>query len=628
MRRIISWIKWIHAMGARYICFRVLYELKRKTGILKGQFPTDPPSQTFITLADWRIVAQPFFFNSRKEISIHYSTNRDKLAEEASRIKNGEIQYFNGEWKQLELHDWLTNSLTGHKYSNETHWTEIPDFDAVIGDIKYVWEKSRFNFLQTIMRSDAANEEDTSTWVFGQIESWIDCNPINQGPNYRCSQETSLRIFNWIMALYFYKDSVNLTEERFQRIIFSVYWQVKHVWSNIHFSRIAVRNNHAITETLALYTAGLLFPFFKESNQWKVKGKKWLEQELLYQIYEDGSYLQFSFNYHRVVIQLLTWVFSIAKLHKDRFSDQVYERAFKSINLLASCQDVVSGELPNYGANDGSLFFKWNEEAFRNYKPSLDALHYALTSENLYETSFEDRVWFGLSKSKQKLFSKITIEDGAFSFPKGGIYALRLRNWLFFVNCVNYKDRPSQADNLHLDVWCNGQNLLRDAGSFQYNTNPVLAKYFFGTESHNTVMLGDADQMVKGTRFIWLNWTQASNPHWSERNGKFCFSGSIRMFLADANVIHKREIEIDVESMQLQIADSISHSQTKLMRQLWHVHPDNRTLKFLSYSKNGETLVPVSRPAYYSPTYGIKEQVSQIEFSTFEKSILTKISLQ
>ena len=50
---------------------------------------------------------------------------------------------------------------------------------------------------------------------------------------------------------------------------------------------------------------------------------------------------------------------------------------------------------------------------------------------------------------------------------------------------------------------------LSDGGSYKYNTEYELMKYFYGPASHNTIMLEDYDQMLKGPRFIWLNWTQA-----------------------------------------------------------------------------------------------------------------------
>ena len=124
-----------------------------------------------------------------------------------------------------------------------------------------------------------------------------------------------------------------LTEDIFDKIQFAIYWQMDHVYKNINFSRIAVRNNHAITETLALYLVGLLYPQFPGAEKWKQKGKDWFEEEIAYQVYEDGTFLQFSMNYHRVVIQLLTWAIVLAEKNNESFSPVVYERAKKSLNF-------------------------------------------------------------------------------------------------------------------------------------------------------------------------------------------------------------------------------------------------------------------------------------------------------
>ena len=37
-----------------------------------------------------------------------------------------------------------------------------------------------------------------------EIEDWILKNPINKGPNYKCSQEITIRIFNWLFVLNYY----------------------------------------------------------------------------------------------------------------------------------------------------------------------------------------------------------------------------------------------------------------------------------------------------------------------------------------------------------------------------------------------------------------------------------------
>ncbi|MBX2944081.1 MAG: alginate lyase family protein, partial [Cyclobacteriaceae bacterium] len=617
-----DWLQFFRRMGPRYFLFRLWFEIKRRTGMLRSQFPTDPLYKEWITLADWRTHALPFFFGSRKDI-VPGGENPVELRKQALRIFNGEINFFHAEWKKLELNDWLTNPDTGYKYDNQKHWTEIPDFDPAYGDIKYTWEKSRFGFVQTILRYDAHFNKDSSAWVFDQIESWIDHNPINRGPNYRCSQETSLRLFNWIVALYFYKNSDALTEERFKKIIFHLYWQIKHVRANIQFSRIAVRNNHAITETLLLYTAGLLFPFFEEAEEWKSSGKKWFEEEIAYQIFEDGGYVQFSFNYQRVVIQLLTWAIALSEKHKERWSAVVYERAHASLNLLVNCQDPISGMLPNYGSNDGSLFFNWNDASFRDFRPALDTLHLLLSGKPLYNHGYEDSVWYGINGEHMNL-KPLTLNNGTQSFPKAGIFTYRKNNLLIFINCVTYKVRPLQADNLHLDLWYKGDNLLVDGGSYRYNTDPDTTRYFMGTESHNTIMLGPHDQMRKGPRFIWLNWTKAIQARWKEEEHKVVFEGAIRAFDSLGKIVHHRKVEIKEQVNKLIVTDRMEGKYEESMRQLWHVLPrHNDRIKIETQTEGASKLL---REKKYAATYGVVEPCLQIEVSKKSNLITTEIS--
>lgn len=611
-------------MGMRYVSFRLLYEAKRKTRLLKRAFPIDPEAQKWVTLKEWRKSAVPFFFSSREALQ-PFEDSYGMLVDDVERILKGEVKFFHGEWKPIAGNAWLTNPVTGYTYDSSKHWTEIPDFHPAYGDIKYVWEKSRFTFLQTILRYDLHYAADSSEWVFQQIEHWIDHNPINCGPNYRCSQEISLRVFNWIYALYFYRYSINLNEKLFNKILFHIYWQIRHVRSNIHFSRIAVRNNHAITETLALYSFGLLFPFFKESAEWRSSGKKWFEEEIAYQIYEDGSFLQFSNNYHRVVIQLLTWAISLAEIHGDKFSDVVYRRSRASLNFLLHCQDKSSGQLPNYGANDGALFFKWNDQMFRDYRPALDTLHYLLTGEDTYSAHYEDRQWFGVTHgvSSEK---KVVVNDGAFAFDHGGVYVYRRDSMMLVLNCVSYKDRPQQADGLHLDLWYDGQNILWDAGSYRYNTDAELVKYFFGTESHNTVMLGQHDQMLKAGRFIWLGWSDRVFAGWKAHGKSVEFSGAVKAFTYLGDITHQRTVTIGDDIIT--VSDMISGKNGSSLRQLWHLNPSAESRVKIQTRFTGLPCDVIRSERYYSPTYGVLEKSNQLEFVTTENTITTEIILQ
>jgi hypothetical protein len=612
-------------MGPKYVVFRIWYNFQKRVGYLKKRFPVNQTLIEIISLDEWRKSADTFFVKDRERQNFPKKKD-EKLKYDALQILSGNLEFFNSTTFKLGLdYDWLTNPDTGFKYKNTKHWTEFSDYSKEAGDIKYVWEKSRFSYLNTIIRYDYHFEIDQSSFVFSEIENWINNNPVNMGPNYICSQEITIRCFNWIIALYYYKNSKNLTQSRFTKILNSLYLQANHVYENINFSKISVRNNHAITECLGIYTFGILFPYFPNAKKWKTKGKKWFESEIAYQIYDDGTFLQFSMNYHRVVIQLLTWAIQINKINDQPFKSIVYDKASKSLSFLMSCMNPSSGFLPNYGANDGALFFKFNTQQFRDFRPQLESLSLSLDLYWPYSSS-EDKFWFGLN-SLPKTINHSGVSTLK-SFKNGGYYLINDIDQTFtFIRCGNHKDRPSQADNLHLDIWIDGENVLRDAGSFKYNTNENDLKYFFGTQSHNCSTLGESDQMLKGGRFIWYNWTQSLGAELIANENEYVFTGKISAFKhIDNKATHKRTVIKKRGIRQWEILDELSHSTNKEMFQYWH--PTNEFLKkfkIIATTIDGMEICPIIEQGYYSSLYGKKEEAVQIKFKTEYSKILTII---
>ena len=212
-------IDFIKNMGWRYILFRVKYIIDIKTGKFKSKFPTQPEFKTFITLSNWRNNTPTFFFQG-KHIKGLQPNPTPILKENFDKIKSGEIQFFSHSWFNLGVDfDWITNPETNYKYDISKHWSEIESLSKESGDIKYVWEKARFSYVYHVIRYDFHYQDDQAEFVLSEIEDFITKNPLNQGPNYVCSQEISLRVLNWTFALYYYKDSEALTEERFKTIL-------------------------------------------------------------------------------------------------------------------------------------------------------------------------------------------------------------------------------------------------------------------------------------------------------------------------------------------------------------------------------------------------------------------------
>lgn len=613
-------------MGPKYLAFRIFFDFKKRTGLLKKQFPTNPNFIEYISLDQWKSETN-FLINSRIYFeNKEYPFNVDDQKNDNQ--KNGEFEFFSSlKFNLGKEFDWITNPETGYKYDINKHWTEINDFDTKVGDIKFVWEKSRFSFIYLTIRSDLKNNTDSSEYIISEIIDWIDKNPINQGPNYKCSQEISLRIINWTYALQFYRDSIALNKDRFDKIIHVIYWQIKHVYNNINFSRIAVRNNHAITETLLLYFSGLVYPFFPESHVWKTKGKKWFEQEIKYQIYSDGTYLQFSMNYHRVVVQLLNLSLLLSSKYDEDFDELIYERAYRSLNFLFQMQDLESGFLPNYGANDGALFFPLTNCEYRDYRPSLNTLNKLLTGKKLYDFGPWEEECFILTNNDivVKQYPTIQKKYGWNSFEVGGYYILNENASMTFIRCGNHKDRPSQADNLHIDIWYKSENVLQDGGSYKYNTDKEYLNYFFGTESHNTVMIENNSQMLKGSRFIWYYWTNSLGVNIEESKDEFIFHGNISAFrFINKNIVHSRKVIKKKGIQEWVIEDAISNKpNNQNIRQLWH--PNSKANSLFNISSTSGVIS--ERIGYVSISYGKKEVEKFYSIETTENKIITTLNI-
>jgi len=624
-------------MGLRYVAFRIWYLLQMKTGLLKIRFPKYVNQSKFGSLAEWRNSSAIFFQKDDQHLrELFHSHNFETLRGRVLNIHATKFQFFSS--ATFTMNDWHTNPETGYKYNKNQHWSKITDFSTEAGDIKYVWEKSRFSFLYDLIRYDFHFQQDQSRLVFVQIQSWINSNPVNSGPNWKCSQEITLRVLNWTFALQYYKNSPNLTEATFDQITNSIHQQMQHVESNINFSRIAVRNNHAMTETLGLYLTGLLYPFFPSSARWKEKGRKWFEEEIAYQIYADGTFLQFSMNYHRVVVQLLTWAIFLAESNGERWSNTVYDRARKSVYFLRSCQDNKTGWLPNYGNNDGALFFPLTESHFRDFRPQLAALANLLEMDLDYESGLweEEMLWFQAEDKVQRT------EHGkesdlqcprTFTFSQGGYHILRDTDTISFLRCGGYKDRPFQSDNLHLDIWVDGENILHDSGSYKYNTEERWTRYFMGTAGHNTVMLGDHDQMQKRKGFIWNNWVEKANGKWgTEEGGKFAvFDGEFEGFRSlGKGIKHRRKVKKMIGQLSWVIEDWIENAPEEIiMNQLWHLSDIFfERYKIEAFDDAGDKITASESLGWYSDFYGQKQESRQITFSSNKRYIKTIVEIR
>jgi hypothetical protein len=263
---------------------------------------------------------------------------------------------------------------------------------------------------------------------------------------------------------------------------------------------------------LALYMASSLYPEFDKSTKWLNKGKQiLLHKKCLGQFYEDGGYCQLSFNYQRLAIHYLLWLYKFAKFNKDQevihAITPILERSFY---FLISFMNDSDGQLPNWGANDGALLNPWTTCDFSDFRPLLQTLSYITRGKRIFPDGPWDKELSSFLDLEVKNIPIEKLKLRSCSYPGTGIHVLRKTadDFVLF-RCGSVRDRFGQADQLHVDVWWKGLNIAVDGGSYLYNAEPQYHRYFMGTRSHSTVTVDDMDQMLLYRRFKWLNWTKA-----------------------------------------------------------------------------------------------------------------------
>lgn len=483
----------------------------------------------------------------------------EKLLERADFALEGKIFSFSHEY--LDYLDngtiaWNMNPVSKVKADNSLSWNNLPDFGEY-GDIKLIWEASRFPQIYAFINAySVSKDEKYAKACLEQIIDWIDANPFPNGVNYKCGQEITFRVIAWIVAIDYFKDFLLPEDEG--KIVRNIYVSLLRVNANIDYAARAVKNNHSISEAVGLILFGLYFEQFEESKKLLKRGIKYLLKESKYQVYDDGSYIQHSFTYERLALDVVSFIIMASEKKGFELPKVLHQRHQKMVTFLQAFVQE-NGWLPNYGTNDGANLFPLSSNNYRDFRPSLNFASVLASQSMLFPKNNALAELFGLDIKKEKQLEK---EE---RFNDGGYYILKNENIFTFLRCHTYRDRPAQNDMLHLDIWHKDKNIFCDAGSFSYNTDKKFKNNFNGTIGHNTIMINNDNQMAQVLNFGWSNWTQSKLLNSSINS----FEGEHYGYKKKYGVVCRRSVKL-VENTVI-IKDSIlDPSSSTNIKQLWN----------------------------------------------------------
>lgn len=476
---------------------------------------------------------------------------------------------------------WATDMFTGAvRPGGDVPWWQLPDFGE--GDIKAIWELSRFNWLvplaQRARNGDTAALDRIESW----LRDWIGRNPPYRGHNWKCAQEASIRVLHLAMA------ALILDQDRTMQA------PLRDLL-NAHLARIrptlgyaaAQDNNHATSEAAALYIGGtwLAACGMPEGSRLAARGRRHLERCVLRLFAPDGGFSQYSVTYHRLALDTVSLVEAWRRRHDDRAFGAAYlARAAAATEWLRHMVDQESGGAPNLGANDGADLLQLGA-AYRDFRPSVQLAAALFLGSRAYPAGAWDDAagWLGVSLS-----AELAPPPSSKRFDDTGYAVLRSGEAWAAMRYPRYRFRPNDADPLHLDLWVQGRNLLRDGGTFSYNCDAPTMEYFRGIQSHNTIQFDDAEPMPRVSRFLHGDWLR------TEERGEV-IGGSFDAAYRDA-AGHRHHRSVELGSGRLRVTDEIAGVRRKAVLR-WRLAPGDWTLADTTVKGEGFALrVTGNRP--------------------------------
>ncbi len=519
-------VKALHQLGVEQVGLYAIYRLGLKTGHYHRQLNT-----SLIRLNDLNYVPylnlKPCLSGLPDRATMLYLLEDQigQLYEQANEIVCGKVRLFGGQPVPLVLSppvplaDWTYYSRRGNLIGNQ--------------DIKYIWEPGRFGWACTLAMAYHLSKDERYADTFWQnTEIFLTSNPPYLGPLWSSAQEVGIRLVALAFALQVFAQSNNVPADILDLVAKSITIHAERIPATLVYAR-SQNNNHLITEALGLYTASALLPNHPLASKWHKLGWRWLQNALITQIDPDGTYVQHSTNYHRLMLQAALWTFVVHRhaFNNEPIPEDIITRLQATTRWLLKLVDHESGHVPNLGHNDGSYILPITVCPYQDYRPVI----HAATQIFLQEQPGSQGPWCDMvswlcasSDSPQgqdgfNQYQENQASQGIFKVPLHILKNQQSDSWIA-LRVARFHSRPAHADQLHLDLWWRGLNIALDPGTYLYNADPPWDNSLTTAFVHNTVTVDGKECMLRAGRFLYLDWAQAEVLGGSFKIGKINLS--------------------------------------------------------------------------------------------------------
>jgi uncharacterized heparinase superfamily protein len=464
-------------------------------------------------------------------------------AEEAARIINDRFP----DWRQrcLERANGILQdrmSLLGHEVSlgNPTAWwrdhvngLEWSRTDAGArgefrmpegGDIKFIWELSRFQQGVALGRAFALSRDDRFARKFCNLfEHWRGENPFYVGPNWTCTMEVAIRAVNLLWSAGLLASSAACDAATQQEWVKSLLVHAIFIRHNLEYAtRVvdhsvqAVNGNHYLANLAGLLHLSCAFPECRYAPEWQDFATRELFAEIRSQVDDEGVHWEYSPSYHRLVLEMILHCLIVLEREGKAIPEDITNRAIRMLEFIHHYRKP-GGAVPLVRDVDSGRFLILGDDELANHDHMLAVGAIEFNRPDLSPgTLYEDCFWlFGDRALKgdrvEETVSAISTErvcevesqgkvaqPASKLFRQSGFAVMRDKSQHLFAVCAPKGMQGycghTHNDFLSFELEAYGRTFLTDCGSYVYTQSPEWRNRFRSTASHNTVMVDDQEQ--------------------------------------------------------------------------------------------------------------------------------------
>lgn len=546
---------------------------------------------------------------TKKYIECLSLNDRNNIYNHANELLNGSYKALNINWPNQDINNLFPNDLWRLDPVTNKYWPG-PDkycFDINyrheknLGDIKYVWEINRLQFLQSLAALFYFTKDIRAiTAIEDSIESWYQNNPPFRGLGWTSGIEIALRSISLLVV-------VNLLYNKLSHDIQSKICAIlaaSFFWLNRFPSKFSSANNHAIAEHAAKLLISQALPGLPRASSVFIKSKQALEFEAINQFHTDGVPAEQSPSYGAFSAELLWLCHQLSPLNKC-----AYNRLLKFSEYIYWLTDA-NNKVPSIGDDD--------EGRVLCFLPRSETYPFEVCSR----------------------FTPYIYQVGFKIFDKGGYSVIKKSRWhvIFDHGDLGYLSIAAHghADALSLCISIDGIPLLIDPGTYLYHSGREERDWFRGTSSHNTLNIDGINQSIISGPFNWSHKANCALEEFDETLSSLTAShdGYHKKF----HTRHRRKIQIENEYILIQdfligkeydsqiVFQFSSEFDIFLKNNIACINHHNIFVANIIFSDLGYTKLEHS---YISPRFGIKVIAPRIIWNGIvdNNGIITRINL-